>query len=63
VFLEDTAKIALAGMLTDLLDRKTSSKYTPVNRIIHKLMDDSNNQTVNESGKKQGKDQDAKQEE
>lgn len=37
VFLENNAKIALAGMLNDLLHRKTSSKYTPVNRIIHQL--------------------------
>jgi len=59
VFLEDNAKIALAGMLTDLLNRKTSSKYTPVNRIIHQLMD-SNNRTGSESDKKQGKGQNEK---
>jgi hypothetical protein len=62
VFLEENAKIALASMLTDLLDKKTSSKYTPVNRFIHKLMD-SNDRTGSELGNKQEKDQDAKQEE
>ena len=35
IFLENNAKIALAGMLNDLLHKKTSSKYTPLNQIIH----------------------------
>jgi hypothetical protein len=57
VFFEDAARIALASMISDLLNRKTSSKYTPYNVIIDQLMREAMPQKWNDS--KPGDEQDA----
>lgn len=41
VFFEDAVRVALASMMSDLLNRKTHSKYTPYNVIIDQLMQES----------------------
>ena len=45
VFVEDVARITFDSMLTDLLNKKTSSKYTRINQFI-------NNNIINKSDKK-----------
>lgn len=41
VFFEDAARVALACMMSDLLNRRNNSKYTPVNVFIDQLMRES----------------------
>ncbi|MDV6343923.1 hypothetical protein [Nitrosomonas sp. Is37] len=38
MFIKDAARVAFGGMLTDLLTRKTSSKYTRLNRFLDRLI-------------------------
>lgn len=38
VFFEDAARVALGSMVSDLLNRKTHSKYTPYNVVIDQIM-------------------------
>jgi len=38
VFIEDVARVTFGSMLSDLLNRKTSSKYTPINQVLNLLI-------------------------
>ncbi|WP_455243930.1 hypothetical protein [Petrachloros mirabilis] len=38
VFIEDVARVTFGSMLSDLLNRKTSSKYTPLNQVLNLLI-------------------------
>jgi len=38
VYLEDVARATLGGMIADFLNRKTASKYTPVNKFLDDLI-------------------------
>jgi hypothetical protein len=38
VYLEDVARATLASMITDFLNEKTASKYTPLNKFIDNLI-------------------------
>ena len=38
VFIEDVARVTFGSMLADLLNRKTSSKYTPYNDVLNLLI-------------------------
>ena len=38
VFLEDAARVALGSMISDLLNRKTSSTYTRCNVILDQIV-------------------------
>ena len=38
VFIEDVARVTFGSMLADLLNRKTSSKYTPLNQVLNLLI-------------------------
>jgi len=38
VYLEDIARATLGGMIADFLNRKTASKYTPVNKVLDDLI-------------------------
>jgi hypothetical protein len=39
VFLDDAARVTLGGLMADFLDRRTSSKYTPLNEVLNTLME------------------------
>jgi hypothetical protein len=39
VFLDDAARVTLGGLMADFLDRRTSSKYTPLNKVLNTLME------------------------
>jgi len=41
VFLEDAVRVALASMMSDFLNRRTASKYTPLNKMLDSLMRES----------------------
>ena len=38
VYLEDIARATLGGMMADFLNRRTASKYTPVNKVLDDLI-------------------------
>jgi hypothetical protein len=38
VYLEDIARATLGSMMSDFLNRRTASKYTPVNRVLDDLI-------------------------
>lgn len=38
VYLEDIARATLIGMMADFLNRRTASKYTPVNKVLDDLI-------------------------
>jgi hypothetical protein len=38
VFVEDAVRVTLGGIMADFLNRKTSSKYTPLNQFLNDLM-------------------------
>lgn len=38
VFFEDAARVALGSLVSDFLNRQTSSEYTPLNQAINQLM-------------------------
>jgi hypothetical protein len=38
VYLEDVARATLGGMMADFLNRRTASKYTPVNKVLDDLI-------------------------
>ena len=38
VYLEDIARATLGGMLSDLLNRRTASQYTPLNKVLDNLI-------------------------
>jgi hypothetical protein len=38
VYFEDTARVALGSMIADLLNGKTASTYTPLNKIVDQLI-------------------------
>lgn len=38
VYFEDQAVVAFGSMVTDLLNRKTSSRYTPVDKLLNDLI-------------------------
>ncbi|HKC94498.1 MAG TPA: hypothetical protein VKB81_10830 [Nitrospira sp.] len=38
VYVEDIARVAFGSMLTDFLNRRTASIYTPVHKFIHSLI-------------------------
>ena len=38
VFMEDVARVTFGSMLSDLLNRKTGSKYTPLNQVLDLLI-------------------------
>lgn len=38
VYLEDAARVALGSMIADLLNRKTASTYTPLNKLVDSLI-------------------------
>ena len=38
VFIEDAARVTFGSMLSDLLNRKTSSKYNPLNQALNLLI-------------------------
>lgn len=40
VFMEDVARVTFGSMLSDLLNRKTGSKYTPLNQMLDRLVQD-----------------------
>jgi len=40
VYLEAIARVSLGSMVEDLINRKTASKYTPVNKFLNNLMKD-----------------------
>lgn len=40
VFIEDIARVTFGSMLADFLNKKTSSKYTPLNQILNLLIRD-----------------------
>lgn len=42
IFIKDVARAAFGGMLTDLLTRKTSSKYTRLNQFLDSLIQEKN---------------------
>jgi hypothetical protein len=41
VFLEDAVRVALGSMMSDFLNRRTASKYTPLNKVLDSLMRES----------------------
>ena len=54
VFIEDAARITLGSMLADLLNRKTSSRYTGLNQFLDNLIHKKND---SESGEKPDQEQ------
>jgi hypothetical protein len=38
VFMEDVARVTFGSMLSDLMNRKTASKYTPLNHVLDLLI-------------------------
>ena len=38
VYLEDIVRATLSGMMADVLNRRTASKYTPVNKFLDDLI-------------------------
>ena len=38
VYLEDIVRATLGGMMADVLNRRTASKYTPVNKFLDDLI-------------------------
>ena len=38
VYFEDAARVALGSMIADLLNRKTASTYTPLNKLVDSLI-------------------------
>jgi len=38
VYFEDAARVALGSIIADLLNRKTASTYTPLNKILDQLI-------------------------
>jgi hypothetical protein len=42
VFMEDVARVTFGSMLADLLNRRTGSKYTPLNQVLDLLIHDTN---------------------
>ena len=52
VFLEDAALVTFGGMVEDLLDGKTSSKYTPLNVLLDSLTRGSVSKEENADGPK-----------
>jgi hypothetical protein len=38
VFMEDVARVTFGSMLSDLLNRRTGSKYTPLNQVLDMLI-------------------------
>lgn len=40
VYLEDIARVALGSMVADFMNRKTASRYTPVNTFLNNLIED-----------------------
>lgn len=41
VYMEDVARATLGGIVADFMDRKTASTYTPVNKFINNLVEES----------------------
>lgn len=41
VFLEDAVRVALGAMMSDFLNRRTASKYTPLNKVLDSLIRES----------------------
>jgi len=41
VFLEDAVRVTLGGLMADFLNRRTASKYTPLNEVLNKLVRES----------------------
>ena len=39
VYFEDAARVALGGMIADLLNQKTASTYTPLNKLLDQLIE------------------------
>jgi hypothetical protein len=39
VYLEDTVRVTLGSIIADLLNRKTASTYTPLNKIVDQLIE------------------------
>jgi len=39
VYFEDAARVALGSMIADLLNRKTGSTYTPLNKLLDQLIE------------------------
>jgi hypothetical protein len=41
VFLEDAVRLAMGAMMSDFLNRRTASKYTPLNKVLDSLVRES----------------------
>ena len=39
IYFEDIAQVALGSMLSDFMNRKTASRYTPVNAFLNNLVE------------------------
>ncbi|WP_455376887.1 hypothetical protein, partial [Petrachloros mirabilis] len=49
VFIEDAARVTFGSMLADLLNRRTSSNYTPLNQVLDRLIKEARHTETNGS--------------
>jgi hypothetical protein len=51
VYLQDIARVTLGSIVSDLMNRRTSSQYTPVNQFLNRLVEESVPSEQNADGK------------
>jgi hypothetical protein len=51
VYLQDISRVTLGSMISDFMNRRTSSQYTPVNQFLNRLVEESVPSEQNADGK------------